>query len=53
MIEEEKGSALVYRWINERWPLDAVIRWSLVEEMLRGASYACIFGSLALSTFLL
>jgi len=29
----------IRRWINARWPLDAVIRWSLVEEMPEGASY--------------
>jgi len=45
--------ARITRWINERWPLDAVLRWSLVEEIPGGASYAYIFGSLVLLTFLL
>ncbi len=40
-------------WINERWPLDAVIRWSLEEEMAGGTSYAYTFGSAVLLTFLL
>ena len=43
----------IMRWINERWPLDAVIRWSLEEEMPGGTSYAYVFGSAVLLTFLL
>ncbi len=43
----------ILRWINERWPLDAVIRWSLEEEMAGGTSYAYVFGSAVLLTFLL
>jgi len=41
------------RWINERWPLSALIRLSLEEEMPGGASFAYIFGSSVLITFLL
>ena len=40
-------------WINERWPLNAVIRWSFEEEMPGGASYAYVFGSAVLLIFLL
>jgi ubiquinol-cytochrome c reductase cytochrome b subunit len=40
-------------WINERWPLRAVLRWTLEEEMIGGSSYAYIFGSSVLLTFLL
>lgn len=43
----------IMRWINERWPLDAVIRWSLEEEMAGESSYAYVFGSAVLLTFLL
>jgi ubiquinol-cytochrome c reductase cytochrome b subunit len=43
----------IWQWINERWPLDAVIRWSLEEEMVGGTSYAYVFGSAVLLTFLL
>jgi len=43
----------IIRWINDRWPLDAVIRWSLEEEMPGGASYAYVFGSAVLLIFLL
>lgn len=43
----------IVRWINDRWPLNAVIRWSLEEEMPGGASFAYIFGSSVLITFLL
>jgi ubiquinol-cytochrome c reductase cytochrome b subunit len=42
----------IVRWINERWPLDAVIRWSIEEEMPGGTSYAYIFGSCVLIVFL-
>ena len=43
----------IIRWINDRWPLDAVIRWSLEEEMPGGVSYAYVFGSAVLLIFLL
>jgi len=42
----------IVRWLNERWPLSAVIRWSLEEEMPGGTSYAYIFGSCVLILFL-
>ncbi len=38
--------------MNERWPLSAVIRWSLEEEIPGGTSYAYIFGSCVLILFL-
>ena len=41
------------RWINERWPLDPLIRLSLDEEMVGGASFSYIFGSSVLTMFLL
>jgi len=43
----------IVKWINERWPLQAVIRWALEEEMPGGASYAYVFGSAVLLLFLL
>ena len=43
----------IIRWINERWPLNAVIRWSLEEEMPGGASYVYVFESTVLLIFLL
>ena len=45
--------ARIVHWINDRWPLRAVIRWSLEEEMPGGTSYAYIFGSCVLIVFLL
>ena len=42
----------ILRWVNERWPLSGVIRWSLEEEMPGGTSYAYIFGSCVLILFL-
>ncbi len=45
-------SSKTTRWINERWPLNVVIRWSLEEEMPGGTSYAYIFGSCVLILFL-
>ncbi len=41
------------RWINERWPLDALIRLGLEEEMVGGTSYAYVFGSCVFLVFLL
>jgi ubiquinol-cytochrome c reductase cytochrome b subunit len=41
------------RWINDRWPLDALIRLGLEEEMIGGTSYAYIFGSAVLLTLVL
>jgi hypothetical protein len=32
------------RWINDRWPLEALIRLGLEEEMIGGTSYAYIWG---------
>ncbi len=43
----------ILNWINDRWPLNAVIRWSLEEEMPGGTSYAYVFGSCVLLIFLL
>ena len=43
----------ISNWINVRWPLNAVIRWSLEEEMPGGTSYAYVFGSAVLLIFLL
>ncbi len=41
------------RWINDRWPLDALIRLGLEEEMIGGTSYAYVFGSAVFLTFVL
>jgi len=43
----------IVHWINERWPLNTVIRWSLDEEMPGGAGFAYVFGSSVLLIFLL
>jgi ubiquinol-cytochrome c reductase cytochrome b subunit len=43
----------ILNWINDRWPLSAVIRWGLEEEMPGGTSYAYVFGSCVLLIFLL
>jgi ubiquinol-cytochrome c reductase cytochrome b subunit len=40
-------------WINERWPLDALIRVGLEEEMPGGTRFSYIFGSSVLTMFLL
>jgi hypothetical protein len=31
-------------WINDRWPLEALIRLGLEEEIIGGTSYAYIWG---------
>jgi ubiquinol-cytochrome c reductase cytochrome b subunit len=41
------------RWINDRWPLNNLIRLGLEEEMVGGASFAYVFGSCVLVIFLL
>ncbi len=43
----------IFRWINERWPVESFIRLSLEEEIPGGASYAYIYGSCVLMVFLL
>ena len=43
----------IVRWINDRWPIKAVIRWGLDEEMPGGASFSYVFGSCVLLIFLL
>jgi ubiquinol-cytochrome c reductase cytochrome b subunit len=43
----------VKTWINERWPLAAIVRWGLEEDIPGGASYAYVFGSVNLVLFLL
>jgi len=41
----------IWRWMNERWPLDALIQLSLEGEMVGGTSYAYVFGSCLLVAF--
>ncbi len=43
----------IVRWINERWPLEAMIHLGLEEEMPGGDSFVYIFGSSVLATFLI
>ena len=40
-------------WIEERWPLDALLRLSLEEEMVGGTRFSYVFGSSVLTMFLL
>jgi ubiquinol-cytochrome c reductase cytochrome b subunit len=43
----------VVRWINDRWPLRAMMRLGLEEDMTGGDRFAYIFGSSVLATFLI
>jgi len=43
----------IWDWIDTRWPLKAITRWSLEEEIPGGASYWYTFGSSALFLFIL
>ena len=43
----------IWRWINDRWPANTLIRIGLEEEMPGGASFVYIFGSATLIIFLL
>jgi ubiquinol-cytochrome c reductase cytochrome b subunit len=46
-------SSRIRHWIEERWPLSALIRLGFEEEIPGGASYAYVFGSATLITFIL
>ncbi|MFB3885696.1 MAG: cytochrome b N-terminal domain-containing protein [Thermodesulfobacteriota bacterium] len=43
----------IREWIEERWPLSALLRLGLEEEMIGGTSSAYVFGSCVLMIFLL
>jgi ubiquinol-cytochrome c reductase cytochrome b subunit len=43
----------IWDWIDERWPVKAITRWSLEEEITGGSSYWYTFGSSALFLFVL
>ena len=40
-------------WINDRWPVSAVVRWIREEEIPGGSRFAYVFGSVSLVLFLL
>lgn len=44
---------LLWRWINERWPLQGLIRVTLEEEIVGGSRYAYTLGSAVLIVFLI
>ena len=43
----------IIRWVNERWPLKALLRLALEEEMPGGTGYAYVFGSSVFIVFVL
>ena len=43
----------IWSWINRRWPISDVIRWSLDEEIQGGSSFMYTLGSAILTVFLL
>ena len=43
----------MWQWLNERWPLTAVFRWGLKEDIPGGSSYVYVLGSTTLIIFLL
>ncbi len=45
--------ARVWKWISERWPITAVVRATLEEDIPGGAKFAYTFGSTALVLFAL
>jgi ubiquinol-cytochrome c reductase cytochrome b subunit len=45
--------ARVFGWINDRWPLSALLRLGREEEIIGGASFSYTLGSAALTIFLL
>ena len=46
-------SSRIRSWTEERWPLSALIRLGFEEDIPGGASYAYVFGSATLITFIL
>lgn len=45
--------SFVWKWLNDRWPLSPVIRWSLEEEITGGPRFVYADGSAVLIVFLL
>src|ERR1700753_2642203 len=43
----------IYAWINERFPLEKFINWSLHEEIPGGARFSYTLGSASLFLFIL
>src|SRR5665213_388574 len=41
------------QWVEERWPLSAVVRWGSVEKIPGGAKFAYVLGSATLFLFAL
>ncbi len=45
--------SMIWKWLNERWPLSQLIRLSLDEEITGGSSFAYTLGSATLAVFTL
>jgi len=52
-LEEESLFSRVMHWINDRWPLKAMIRLGLEEDMPGGDSFVYIFDGSVLANFLI
>ncbi|MCL5097858.1 MAG: c-type cytochrome [Candidatus Omnitrophica bacterium] len=51
MNATDKKQNRISQWIEDRWPLKAVVRWGTVEEIPGGASFAYVLGSATLFLF--
>ncbi|MGE5237829.1 MAG: cytochrome b N-terminal domain-containing protein [Chloroflexota bacterium] len=45
--------SMIWKWLNERWPLSQLIHLSLDEEITGGSSFAYTLGSATLTVFIL
>ena len=43
----------MWDWLNKRWPIAPVVRWSLEEDIPGGSSFAYTLGSAVIAVFLL
>jgi ubiquinol-cytochrome c reductase cytochrome b subunit len=45
--------SLMWDWLNKRWPIAPVVRWSIEEDIPGGSSFAYTLGSAIIAVFLL
>jgi len=53
MPQNNPNKVRILQWIETRWPLSAIVRWSTVEEIPGGPRFAYVLGSATLFLFAL
>ena len=53
MPQNNPNKVRILQWIETRWPLSAIVRWSTVEEIPGGPRFAYVLGSATLFLFVL